>query len=283
MNGMNVNVTCSIFPKFYKHLDVEGLAALVKQIGCDTANLVIRDGYWVTPGGLADEAPKFVEAMRAAGLAVEFATAGFAFEDIIADDTPLKILADCGITAFRPAYFRKVVDGDVRGSLDAARATMEKVADVCLKIGVRCVYQIHHGTLVSSASSVWPIVKGLDPKAVGVMLDPGNQVHEGMENWLRSCQLLGEYLAAAGIKDVAIVRDGAKVSEPQKGWKREWVPCDEGVTDWYAFVRGLKAVEFDGTFVFMPFYDSDDPDKMTEKLTREVAYVRSVVEAVAVE
>ena len=54
-----MNVTYSIFPKFYQHLDVDRLAALIARIGCDTTNLVIRDGYWVTPGGLAAEAPTF--------------------------------------------------------------------------------------------------------------------------------------------------------------------------------------------------------------------------------
>jgi sugar phosphate isomerase/epimerase len=275
-----LNITFSLFPKFYKHLDVGGLAELVKAVGCDTTNLVIRDGYWVTPGGLATEAASFVEAMRAAGLEVTFATAGFGFEDIIADDTPLKVLADCGITAFRSGYFRKAEGDDVRDALSKARSTLEKVAGICREAGVKCVYQVHHRTLVPGASGVWPLVRDLDPQAVGVMLDPGNQVHEGMEDWGRSCRLLGEYVSAAGIKDAAVRRDEAKAGEPHKGWWREWVPCDEGVTDWYAFVRALKAVDFEGTFVFMPFYDSGSPDAMTEKLTREVAYVKGVVEAV---
>ena len=35
----------SIFPKFYKHLDVHGLATLVREVGLDTTNVIIRDGF----------------------------------------------------------------------------------------------------------------------------------------------------------------------------------------------------------------------------------------------
>ena len=54
-----MRVTFSIFPKFFRHLDRAGLAALVRGAGLDTTNLVVRDGYWVTPARLATEAPAF--------------------------------------------------------------------------------------------------------------------------------------------------------------------------------------------------------------------------------
>jgi len=278
-----VKATFSIFPKFYKHLDVRGLAALVRDVGLDTTNAVIRDGYWVTPGGLAEEMPAFVRAMDAEGVKVTFCTAGYSAAQVIADDTPLKVLADCGITAFRMGYFRPGRDVDIPAAMDAARAEMEQVAAVCERVGIRAVYQVHHGTLVPTATGAYYLVRGLPPAHVGVMLDPGNQAFEGFEKWQRSARMLGAHFCAVGVKDVAWSREPAGPDDEAKGWRRTWATLDEGVTNWHDVVRAAKSVDFDGTFVWMPFYDEGDPDEMTRKLQREVAYLRKVVAEVEAE
>lgn len=71
-----MNLTFSLFPKYYQRLDVRGLAALVREVRLDTTNAVIRDGYWVSPANLGRELPAFVNGMRAEGLEVRFCTAG---------------------------------------------------------------------------------------------------------------------------------------------------------------------------------------------------------------
>ncbi len=279
---IDLEITWSLFPKFQSHLEPAALAALVHEAGLDAVNLVIREGYWVSPEQVAKEAPRFVEAMRAEGVLVPFATAGFDLDALARGQAPLEALAECGIRDFRPGYFRRPNGGPpVHELVDAARGTMERIARVCEASGTRCVYQLHHGTLFPSPSSIWPIVRDLPPEAVGVELDPGNQSREGLEDWDRSCSLLGDHVAAAGIKDSAPRRDDTSPDGPAKGWRRDWVPCDEGVTDWHDFARALAGIDFEGTFVFMPFYDEDDPDAQARALKREVAYVRAAVESVA--
>jgi sugar phosphate isomerase/epimerase len=277
-----MDITFSIFPKFYRHLRVEELAELIRTVGLDTTNLAIREGYWVSGRDLAAEVPAFVKAMAAAGLSIHFATAGFSPEQVIADDTPLRILADNGVGEYRMSYFRVGGDGP-RASLDAARRQMEQVAEVCARCGVRAVYQVHHGTLVPTATGAYYLVRGLPAEHVGVMLDPGNQAFEGFEKWDRSARLLGGQLAAIGVKDVAVTRDPDKAGEPGKGWKRDWTTVDRGVTNWHELVAALKGIDFKGTFVWMPFYDADDPEEMTRKLGAEVAYLRKVVADVEAE
>ncbi len=277
-----MQIRWSIFPKFYQHLGLAELAALVREVGLDTTNLVIRDGYWVSRAGLARDLPLFMAAMRDAGLEVRFATAGFTPEELFADETPLALLAENGITEYRMSYFSEE-NNDPRASFAAARQKLERLAPLCEKHRIRCVYQIHHGTLIPSASAAYLLVQGLPAQWIGVELDPGNQSFEGYENWGRSARLLGEYLVAVGIKDSALVRDPAKANEPGKGWTRSWVPLDEGVTNWYDVARALKSINFSGTFVYMPFYDEKDPSQMTQKLKREVAYLRSIIKEVEAE
>lgn len=277
-----MKITYSIFPKFYKHLGVEQLAELIRRVGLDTTNLVIREGYWVDPKTLAVDVPKFVRAMEAAGIAVTFATAGYSPDEIVFDPTPLKVLADNGITQFRMSYFR-MENPDVRVSYVIARHKLQAMLERCAEAKIRAIYQVHHGTLVSSASAAFGLINGLDPQWIGVELDPGNQAFEGYERWEVSVGLMGEYLRAVGIKDTAITRDPARAAEPGKGWTRTWATLMEGDTNWYDLLRALKAGNFEGHFVWMPFYDENDPAEMTRKLTGEVAYMRRVAAEVEAE
>jgi len=271
-----MDITFSIFPKFYKDLSVEQLAELVREVGLDTTNLVIREGYWVDPYKLATDVPAFVKAMQAAGVEVRFATGGYSPDEICFDPTPLTVLADNGIGEFRMGYFR-IEKADVLTSYVVARHKLATMIDLCAEAKIRAIYQVHHGTLIPSASAAFGLVNGLDERFVGVMLDPGNQRFEGFERWELSVGLLGEYLRAVGVKDTAVARDEGRAGEPDKGWTRAWATLDEGETNWYELVRALRAGGFDGTFVWMPFYDADDAGEMTRKLKRDVTYLRKVI------
>lgn len=271
-----MEIRWSLFPKFYQHLDPPGLAALARQTGFDTVNMVVRDGYGVTPDGLATEAPAFVRAMAAEGLTIHYATTGFDVATLERDDTPLAILRDCGIRQFRMGYFTVPENGDIRGARRRARRELQVMADLCEKNDIQAIYQLHHTLLFSSASSIWPLVEDLPPERVGVMLDPGNQSFEGQEDWFKSVHLLGSHLAVLGVKDTAIAQRPGHADRPDKGWQRWWAPIYEGVTNWHEVLAALNGIDFKGTFVFMPFYDMDDLAVMTAKLKNEVAWLRAV-------
>jgi sugar phosphate isomerase/epimerase len=275
-----MKLTCSIFPKFYQHLSLDELAEVVRGVGLDTTNLVVRDGYWCSKATLAKDVPTFVSTMKKHGMDVRFATAMFSADEVFADESLLSILSDNGITEYRMDYFR-MTNNDPRKSWIDARARMEKLAQVCQRRNIRAVYQVHNGTLIPSASAAYHLVKELPSRWIGVELDPGNQAREGFESWMQSALLLKEYLVALGVKDVAVIRDPAGALRPDKGWRKDWAPLDEGVTNWHDVVAALKTIEFSGTLVWMPFYDEKDPQEMTRKLRREVAYLRRVIASVA--
>jgi sugar phosphate isomerase/epimerase len=265
----------SIFPKFLAHLTVPQLASVVRDVGLDTTNLVIRDGFWVSRSTFAPDLPRFMRAARGEGLDVRFATAGFGADEIVADDSLVARLAEHGIREFRMDYFR-YAGGDPRREFCEARLKLGQVAAVCQRYRIRAVYQVHHRMLVASAWSAWELVRDLPPAAVGIELDPGNQSHEGFEAWDKSIRLLGHYFVAAGVKDSRVWRDDARAADPDKGWRRAWCPIGDGVTNWHDFLAACHASQFDGTFVFMPFYDPDDPQAQLAKLKREVAYFKRV-------
>jgi sugar phosphate isomerase/epimerase len=154
---------------------------------------------------------------------------------------------------------------------------MEQVAAVCRNIGIKAVYQVHHGMLVASATAAYHITRDLPDDAVGVMLDPGNQAFEGFEEWCRSVPLLGSRLCAIGVKDVAVTRDPSERESSSKGWKRDWAPIDEGITDWHSLFRALHRIDFDGTLVWMPFIEPEDHAANARIIKREVAYLRGIL------
>ena len=268
----------SIFPKFYKHLNPQELAALVNDVGLDTTHVVVRNGYWVTPDGLADEMPGFVKALRSEGLDIKYVTSDFLSDELIDDPTPLSVMADCGLSHFRLSHFRSK-DPNVHNALAEARSQLERLLPLCEKHNLKCMYQVHHGTLVPSASAAFHLVHDLPTEWIGIELDPGNQLRDGYERWDFAAPLLGSHFAALGVKDVSLIQ-GRNTEGPDKGWKHEWATLYEGINDWHACLRALAGIRFDGYFEFMPFYDTDRPGVMTRKLQKEVSWLRSIYDDV---
>ncbi len=270
-----MQISWSLFPKFFSHLSLPALAELVRESGLDTTNLVVRDGFHVTPEHLAEELPLFLRVMRREGLEVRFATTDFTAEGLLAKPEILTLLADGGLRDFRMGHFPDR-GGDVRTALREARDALERLSPLCERAGIRAVTQLHNHTLIASPGIAYYLFESLPPEWLGIELDPGNQSFDGQEAWGRSARLLGSSLVALGVKDTGVIRNMGRSEAPDKGWVRYWSPIDNGVTDWTEVVQALDAIDFRGTFVFMPFYAPDEPDEMRRRLREEVAYLRQI-------
>jgi len=272
-----MQVTWSVFPKFHKHLDPRGLAAFVRDVGLDTTNLVVREGYWVDPKNLAGGTATFVDAMKREGIEIQYATTSYTPAQLINDPTPLQVFHDNGIRAFRIGHVES--SADVRGALKRTRGEFEQLAKLCEKHGVRAIYQLHHKTLLPSPSSIFPLLDGLPSNALAMELDPGNQSFEGYEDYARSARLLGDYLAWCSCKDSVIRQDPKGVDRADKGWKRDWAPAYEGVIRWDELFAALASIGFHGVIKLMPFYDAKEPAEQQKKLKKEVAYLKTAFAA----
>jgi len=269
----------SLFPKLYREFDVPQLAELVRAVGLDTTNVVIRKSYPVEEETLSTSLPQFMRDARKEHLDVTCASTTFTADAIASDESPLAVLADCGIQEFRMGWFPKA-EGDIRAALKHAKADMDRVAEAAQKHGVRAIYQVHHNTLITSPSAAYNLIRGLPSQWIGVELDPGNQSFQGFEPWDFSVGLLGDHCSWLAVKDTVTWQKKGLVSEPDKGWRRNFAPISEGVTNWRRVVEALQANDFDGTLVFMPFYDEQDPAARTKKLKAEVDYLRSCISAI---
>ncbi|MDA3961332.1 MAG: TIM barrel protein [Planctomycetota bacterium] len=271
-------ITLSLLPKSLANLGPAELATTVRAVGLDTTNVMIRDGFACRPSHIAEDLPAFQAAMRAAGVTVTFATAAYDIEQLLADDTPLRVMADNGITQFRYNHLRTP---NPLAAVEQARGQLAQLSQRCLALGLKALYQVHHGTCVASGSLAWYLVKDCDPRGAGVMLDPGNQSHEGFESPYHSAQLLGPHLGAWGVKDLRWYRDESARSDPSKGWRRAWCRLDAGVVNWHQVVDACQINNFNGTMVFMPFYHRDDQPRLIDNLAADVSYLRQLLNAAA--
>ncbi|MCJ8014689.1 sugar phosphate isomerase/epimerase [Paenibacillus sp. KQZ6P-2] len=111
--------------------------------------------------------------------------------------------------------------------------------------GVKGVVETHHGTIAPSAGLAHRLVSNCDPDHIGVLLDPGNMVHEGHENFRMGMQLLGPYLAHVHVKNTRWVQDGRR-EDGTANWRSEWAPMREGIVNFAKLLRDLESVGYDG-------------------------------------
>lgn len=137
--------------------------------------------------------------------------------------------------------------------------------------GVKGVVETHHGTIAPSAGLAHRLVSHCDPDYIGVLLDPGNMVHEGFEHYRMGMQLLGPYLAHVHVKNARFVQEGSREDGTAK-WRSEWAPLRDGIIDFAAFVGDLKSVGYDGYLGIEDFsaqYDSRELLKQFGEFMRE--------------
>ncbi|RKN83908.1 sugar phosphate isomerase/epimerase family protein [Paenibacillus ginsengarvi] len=266
----------SLFPKMLGRLTMEGLADTMQQIGLDGVDLVVRDGYWVTPGGFTREAPAFVRGMQSRGIRVELATTSYTPEALAKDATPLAVMSEIGIKSFRTGYFAYRESVPLREQLEQASGELEQLAELCAKYRMKAIYQVHHGysQLIQHSFAALAVAQGLPPEHIGFMLDPGNQFHEGREHTGKAIELLGDYFAAIGVKDVMPSRDPNRSHMPDKGWSAAWTPCDEGMLNWRDIGAAVSKLDRPVIINMQPFYHPQNQEQHIAALSKEFAYIR---------
>lgn len=144
-------------------------------------------------------------------------------------------------------------------------ATVEKMA---AEYGVKVVLEMHHDTIIPSASAAHRLVSDFDSKRIGVIYDSGNMVHEGYERYTLGITLLGEYLDYVHIKDARPI----KPSE-DKGWTVEWCPLGEGMVNFPALMTALRSSGYQG---YLSVEDFSNQHGTEEKLAHNISYIKSM-------
>ena len=162
--------------------------------------------------------------------------------------------------------------GDYRSLFAEARQDMRWVADRAASYGVKALVELHHRTIVSSASAAVRLVGDLDPDHVGVIHDLGNLVIEGQEDHLAGFQMLGPHLAHVHVKNVSWQRTGTR-PDGSAEWAEDWAPLREGQADVAAYFAALRAHGYDG---WVTVEDFSTVLPLAERTADNLAYLRAL-------
>ncbi|MBQ4153183.1 MAG: hypothetical protein IJD11_02400 [Oscillospiraceae bacterium] len=262
-----------LFAKFFQHLSVEELMTTCCELGLDGPTAMIRDGYWIRPEAVAEDLPAYVKAAREAGLEVVYADTPFDMDKLPNMDRELNALAENGVQLFRVNYIAKSVVPARQLADHFARLT-EMTATAAEKHGLRAVVQLHGHFYPHNATAAYAGIKNLDPRYIGIKMDPGNNLtQEGYELFPYQVELLDEYIAALGQKDGAVHRY-KEDADQSKGWVPHFEPAQSGMANYDELYAAFKKHDIHVPGILMPFYHENDYEKLLSAFKDEIAYFK---------
>lgn len=153
-------------------------------------------------------------------------------------------------------------DEDLGRAFDVARGSWDAVEKLASEAGVKAVVEIHHFSLMPSASAARRFMDGRDPACCGVLYDPGNMAFEGYERPDYALQMIRPWLAHVHVKSARPRVTGADERQCLK-WQLDSCGLREGIVDWAAQVEALKACGYSG---YLSLEDFNAATQAEEKL-----------------
>ena len=114
---------------------------------------------------------------------------------------------------------------------------MKELAALNREIGITGAYQNHAGTNIGSP--IWDLrllLKGIDPKDLGIQYDIKHAVAEGGRSWILGLKLVAEHINSLVLKDFLWAR------RENGKWRDTPVPMGTGMVDYPAYFKTVKAL-----------------------------------------
>jgi sugar phosphate isomerase/epimerase len=218
-----------------------------------------------------DDAPRIRALTDAAGLAIPAIASYVQAADLENVERVLRGTAALGVPMARIQVPRYNGQGSYVALWESARRDYREVERVARAHGVKALVEIHHETIVPSASAARRFLDGFDPESVGTIYDPGNMVWEGHEQYRLGLETLGPYLAHVHAKNSAWRQTGQR-ADGSLDWEAEWAPLDKGIVDLHELFAALRAVGYDG-WISVEDFTTDPP--LSERVRKNLEYLRS--------
>jgi sugar phosphate isomerase/epimerase len=234
-----------MFTKLFRELGSSETAALLSEMGFDGVDLLIREGWHVTPQ-TADSIQGVVTQFKQRGLNVPMATC-----DAVDPSNPIteRIIAHCaeaGIGVLRIGYWRYDLAHGYRTILKEAQDQLAGLARLAERHSICLALQLHGGTIHSSSGQALHLLTPHDPRYVGAYVDPGNQVvQEGREDWRLTLDALEPWLCCLGVKNGGWFA-GMNDQDGQRRWQSDWLPLSDGMFPWSDILAHLSQTRFSG-------------------------------------
>jgi sugar phosphate isomerase/epimerase len=220
-----------------------------------------------------EDAPRIRALAEAAGLAMPNVGTYMTCDDLAAVERGMRGAMLLGAPQLRVNVPKYSGEAGYLKLRDRSRAQYREVAELARQYGVRALIEIHHGSLVPSASAAAAFLAGFDPRAVGTIHDAGNMVYEGYEQYRMGLELLGPYLAHVHLKNARWQSAGPR-PDGSIAWHATWAPIAGGVVDIAALLAALRGVGYDG---WVAFEDFSTEQPAAERVRSNLAYVKGLL------
>lgn len=145
--------------------------------------------------------------------------------------------------AIIPSYENSLPPIKLLKHLKQVFKTLEKKA---LEAGVIFLFETHWGTVMSSFSSVYTLLKDFNPDCLGITFDPANMVIEGKEDWEFGIELTSPHIKNVHIKNVMW-------SFNHYGIRWDWSPIQLGCLHWGELMDILTSNGYTGDYAVEDF------------------------------
>jgi len=282
--ALKYSATSVFMPEF----TLEQTCALLKKYGYDGLELRVRyytgdpkapPSPWgrhvtdVSPDNVSARAGEIKAVLAAHGLAL----ASFASNASATQLDVVKKLAE-GAAATGCPLVRigapRGYQGDVNYFVlyDEAVSAYKKVLEITRANGVRCLIEIHGGTIFVSASFAYRLLSNFDPADIGVIYDPQNMVADGYETTPMALDLLGDYLAHLHIGGHKCV-PGKPDANGTVPWSYPACRLEEGRYNYPQLLAELHKRRYAG---FISVEDFDSERTPEQRLADAMAYLRKI-------
>lgn len=217
-------------------------------------------------------APELARLTRDAGLEMPALGTYLNYRDLPDIERAMRAAAEMGVPRLRvgpAAYDRAIGYPKLFAATLAGFVDVQKLAQT---YGVQACIEIHPGNICSSPSLAERLLRHFDPRYIGAILDPGNMIHEGYEDWRLGMEVLGPYLAHVHLKNAGWEVAGARPTG-ETDWRGTAAAIDRGIIDFRRVLEDLRAVGYDSWGSFEDFSASGST---RDKLARNIAYMRAL-------
>lgn len=264
-------VTICAFSKHFQWTNRTEAVETIASLGYEGVDLTVRRGGHVLPERVADDLPRFVEAIRGAGLEVPMITSGIVDMESPHAESVIKTIASLGIRRYRWGGFRYVDDRGIPDQLAEIKPRIKELAAVNKQHGVCAMYHTHSGFGQVGASfwDLYLLLKDFDPDSVSVNYDIGHATVEGgFGGWVNSSRLLLPYTRGIAVKDFRWAKN-------DKGqWRPRWCPLGEGMVNFNQYFAMLKTAGFSGPLqLHMEYHELGGANQGRSELTAPKAQV----------
>ncbi len=259
-----------MFTKHLEGLDVPGIAAALKSVGVEGADLCVRPGYPVHPGNISTALPEAARLFADEGLSIPLVTApgDFIRPDLDYAEAFYAACGAAGVAHIKLGYWRWTPETDYWEEVGRIKGYLEGFQELSRKYGVQTVVHNHSGRSMGlNSCAAMILVQGFEKQHIGIFTDPGHLSICG-EPIDMALSIVRDYLAILAFKDL--------VRQPQSEAARV-VRMGHGFVNWSTLVQTLKSMNYDGAISFHSEYSGETVETVIDLARIDVRFIRGLL------